>query len=478
MIPHAPPDVSATGKAYNTIGPADLDYFRTIVGAQHVLHAQADLANYSHDYTEHLQFYPEAAVRPATAQQVSHILAHCNKRRIPVTPQGGRTGLSGAALPTHGGVALSLERMNNIVAVDTRNLQITVEPGVITQHVDDAAAAHGLYYPPDPSSKGSCFIGGNLAHNAGGAHAVKYGITNAYVLALQVVLASGEIIHTGAHTLKNSTGYNLTQLLVGSEGTLGVITQATLKLVPRPQHKRTMLVPFADAQHAADAVSAVFRAGLVPSVLEFIERDGIIYGQRYLNMTRFSVEGVEAHLLLEFDGNDPDAIMVDCTRALEVLEQHHCGEALFAESAEQQNELWRLRRCLAEAVKGQNVYRELDIAVPRAELARLLRKVKEVGARYGTHTVCYGHAGDGNLHINLLKGELSDGYWNTDILLAIREIFAFAVSLGGTLSGEHGIGHVQRPYMDVRFAPAELALMRSVKHAFDPNGILNPGKVL
>ncbi len=462
---------------YSPVTPATVQALCAIVGEKFVVADADGLTHYAHDYTEHLHFPPEVAVKPASTNEVSRIVQLCHEENIPVVAMGGRTGLSGAALPVYGGVALSLERMNKVLEVDTLNLQVTVQAGTITQHIDDAAEAHGLYYPPDPSSKGSCTIGGNLAHNAGGAHAVKYGITNAYVLTLEVVLATGEVIHTGARTLKNSTGYNLTQLFVGSEGTLGIITEATLKLIPRPKYKRTLLVPFADAQQAALAVSAVFRAGLVPSVLEFIEQDGIIYGQRYLNMNRFTTEGVAAHLLIEFDGNNADAITEDCASCIEVLEQHGGGDALFAETAEQQNELWRLRRCLAEAVKGQNIYHELDIAVPRAELATLLLKVKEVGARMNMQTICYGHAGDGNLHINLLKGELSDTVWKEEVPAAMREIFMYAVSLGGTLSGEHGVGYVVRPFIDVRFSPTELALMRSLKQAMDPTGILNPGKI-
>jgi glycolate oxidase len=307
---------------------------------------------------------------------------------------------------------------------------------------------------------------------------VKYGITNAYVLALEAVLPSGEVIHTGARVLKNSTGYNLTQLLTGSEGTLAVITQITLRLVPKPKLARTMLAPFAKAEDACLAVSAVFRAGLTPATLEFMEADAIVFGQKYLNINRYSVDGIEGHLLIEFDGNDNAALLADCETCLTVLEDHHAGEVLFAEGAEQQAELWRIRRCLGEAVKGTTIYKEEDTVVPRAELARLLAFVKEVGREFGFYSVCYGHAGDGNLHVNILKGELSDHAWEHELPKAIRRIFEFVVSLGGTLSGEHGIGWVQRGYLDVRFSPTELALLRGIKQVFDPKGILNPGKIL
>lgn len=449
-----------------------------IVGVAHITVDPDALATYSHDWTEDLRFPPEVVVRPRTSHEVAAILRLCNELNVPVTPAGGRTGLSGGMLPIYGGVLLSLERMNRIVELDTRNLQITVEPGVITQHLQDAAEAVGLYYPPDPSSRGSCFIGGNLAHNAGGLHAVKYGITNAYVLALEVALPSGELIHTGARVLKNSTGYNLTQLMVGSEGTLGVITQSTHKLIPLPQHRRLMLAPYASAEAAIETVSKFFQAGLTPAALEFVERDAIVFGQQYLGINRYSVDGVAAHLMVEFDGNDPSSIMTDCERAVELMEASGAGDILFAESADEQRELWRLRRCLGEAVKGTTIYKEEDTVVPRAELPKLLAFVKKLGAEFPFQSVCYGHAGDGNLHVNILKGDMPLDRWEHELPLAIRHIFDYTVSLGGTLSGEHGIGFVQRRYLEAKFSPIELELMRGIKRLFDPKGILNPGKLV
>lgn len=468
-----PPDRDRFGR----LTEAHLEFFRSVVGADYVLTDVDSRRHYGHDWTEDFNFPPEVVVKPATTEAVAAILRQCAADRLPVTPAGGRTGLSGGMLPVYGGVLLSLERMNRILELDTRNLQIVVQPGVVTQHIHEAAEAVGLSYPPDPSSKGSCLIGGNVAENAGGAHAVKYGITNAYVLALEAVLPSGEVIRTGARVLKNSTGYNLTQLLTGSEGTLAVITEITLRLVPRPRHVQTLLAPFADAQAACDCVSALFRAGLQPSTLEFMERDALVFGQRYLGVDRYSVAGVEAHLLLEFDGTDAGAVLADCETALGVLEAHGAAEVLFAQSAEQQAELWRIRRCLGEAVKGTTIYKEEDTVVPRAELANLLRFVKQVGAEVGFQSVCYGHAGDGNLHVNILRGELSDAVWHDELPKAIARIFEYVVSLGGTLSGEHGIGWVQRPYMPIRFSATELALLRGIKQVFDPLGILNPGKI-
>jgi glycolate oxidase len=380
-------------------------------------------------------------------------------------------------LPVHGGVALSLEKMNRIINIDEKNLQVTVESAVITQVLQEEVAKKGLYYAPDPSSRGSCFIGGNIAENAGGPRAVKYGVTKDFVLNLEVVLPNGDIIWTGANTLKNSTGYNLTQLMVGSEGTLGVITKAVLKLLPLPTKDLLMLVPFNSAEKACEAVSAVFRAGVIPSALEFMERDAIEWTMKYVDATVPLTDDVQAHLLIEVNGNDENVLMKECEIISEVMMQFECGEILFADTQAQKDALWLLRRRVGEAVKSHSIYKEEDTVVPRYELPTLLKGVKQIGEKYGFTSVCYGHAGDGNLHINIIKGDLSDDVWNNDLPKAIREIFELTVKLGGTLSGEHGIGYVQKGYMDIAFTPTHLNLMKQIKHLFDPNNIMNPGKV-
>jgi glycolate oxidase len=452
---------------------------KDLIGSEAVFVEEEVLHVYGSDETEDLSFPPSVVVKPSDAQDVSKVLRFCNERNIPVTPIGGRTGLSGGALSVCGGVGLSLEKMNRIVRIDEKNLQVVVQPAVITQVLQEEVAKLGMYYPPDPSSRGSCFIGGNLAENAGGPRAVKYGVTKDFVLNLEVVLPNGEIIRTGANTLKNSTGYNLTQLMIGSEGTLGVITEATLKLVPMPSHQLLMLVPFSDAYQACEAVSAIFRAGITPSALEFMERDAIDWVLKFVDDVQVPVgEEVQAHLLIEVDGNHMDALQADCERIFTVMESFNCGEILFADDEAQKAQLWKLRRKVAEAVKSNSVYKEEDTVVPRYQLPQLLKGVKEIGVRYGFRSVCYGHAGDGNLHVNIIKGELSDDQWNNELPKAIREIFALCVALGGTLSGEHGIGWVQKNYMDIAFSKTNLQLMASIKRVFDPNGILNPGKVL
>jgi len=462
---------------YKQLNIDDISFFKGIIGADYVFSDEESLHNYSHDETEDLSFPPEVVLKPIATEEIANILKYCNAKNIPVTPCGARTGLSGGSLPVFGGVALSAERLNTIIEIDERNLQATVEPGVINQIFRDAVAEKGLFYPPDPSSKGSCFLGGNLAENAGGPKAVKYGVTKDYVLNLEVVLPTGEIIWTGANVLKNATGYDLTALMIGSEGTLGVITKIVFKLIPLPTKDITMLVPFSSAEKACEAVSAVFRAGITPSALEFIERDAIDWALKYTDVKLQIDADVQAHLLVEVDGDDMDLLYKDCERIFEVMESFECGEILLADSESQKNNIWKLRREIAESVNSNSVYKEEDTVVPRAELAKLLKGVKAIGKAYGFQSVCYGHAGDGNLHINIIKGEMSDVDWNSKLTLGIREIFELTYSLGGTLSGEHGIGLVQKDYMDIVFSEKALDLQKGIKKLFDPNQILNPGKI-
>lgn len=464
---------------FHQLDNTDVYFFESLLGLEGVVSDKTVLTDYGSDQTEDLVFSPQLVLKPKNTREVSEILKYAFEKNIPVTPIGARTGLSGGSLCIHGGIGLSLEKMNRILKIDTDNLQVHVEPGVITQVLQEEVEKHNLYYPPDPSSRGSCFIGGNLAENAGGPHAVKYGVTKDFVLNLEVVLPNGEIINTGADTLKNSTGYNLTQLMIGSEGTLGVITKATLKLIPKPRFNVLMLVPFQSAEKACEAVSAIFRAGIVPSALEFMERDAIDWTLQFVDDIQMSIEdSVQAHLLIELDGNHLDSIMSDCESVNEVVNQYEALEVLFADDQQQKDQLWKLRRKVAEAVKANSVYKEEDTVVPRFRLPELLKEVKRIGSAYGFQSVCYGHAGDGNLHVNIIKGNLSEDVWKLKLPQAIREIFESTKKLGGTLSGEHGIGLVQKGYMDIAFSAVELSLMRSIKDAFDPKGILNPGKIL
>jgi glycolate oxidase len=449
-----------------------------ILGSEYVFTDQETRVEYGHDETEDLNFPPSVVAKPSSVEEISAIMKLANEYRFPVTPIGARTGLSGGALSVKAGIGLSMERFNNIIDIDEQNLQATLEPGVITQVFQDSVREMGLMYPPDPASRGSCFIGGNVSENSGGPKAVKYGVTKDYVLNLQVVLPSGEVIWTGANTLKNSTGYNLTQLMIGSEGTLGVITKIVMRLIPHPKHDLLMLVPFNSAEKACEAVSAIFREGIIPSGMEFMEREAIQYTMDFIGEEPVPL-GVDeqAHLLIEVDGNDLDALMTDCEKISAVVEKFDCGEILFAEDEAKKDQLWKLRRRVGEAVKAQSIYKEEDTVVPRYKLPELLAAVKEVGKLYGFRSVCYGHAGDGNLHVNILRDEMCDEDWNKTVKVGVRSLFERVKEMGGTISGEHGIGLVQRDYMDIMFSESHLELMRSIKRVFDPKGILNPGKI-
>ncbi len=463
---------------YKEISAEDIGYFISICQKEYVFTDNESLYKYSKDETEDLSLLPQLVLKPNKVDQVASIMNYCNQHKIPVTPRGAGTGLSGGALPLFGGVLLSMERFNQIIEIDERNLQATVEPGVINQVFQDEVAKKGLFYPPDPASRGSCFLGGNIAHCSGGPRAVKYGVTRDYVLNLEVVLPNGEVIWTGANTLKNSTGYSLTHLMIGSEGTLGIVTKIVFKLIPLPQKNVLMLIPFNDAEKACAAVAAVFYKGIVPSAMEFMERDAIDWALKYVDGISLEVNAdIQAHLLIELDGNDLDVLMKQAELVADVVAQFDCDEILFADTEAQKQNLWKMRRSVAEAVKSNSVYKEEDTVVKRAELPKLLKGVKEIGKKYGFKSVCYGHAGDGNLHVNIIKGELSDKTWNEEITKGIAEIFQLCVQLGGTISGEHGIGLVQKKYLEIAQSKAQIELQLGIKNVFDPHNILNPGKI-
>lgn len=468
-------------KATVAKGQVTTDVFealKQVVGDAYILADEETLQRYGHDETEELLFLPEVVLKPGSTEEVSAIMKLCNTHRIPVTPRGAGTGLSGGALPHLGGVLLSTERLNKILHIDERNLQVTTEPGVITEVLQDAVKAKHLFYPPDPSSRGSCFIGGNIAENSGGPKAVKYGVVKDYVLNLEVVLPDGDIIWTGANVLKNSTGYNLTQLMVGSEGTLGIVTKIVLKLIPLPKYDLLMLVPFASLEKASEAVSAIFRAGFTPSALELMEIDALMLVSKMVDSTAVPVnDSIEAHLIIEVDGNNMDVLLADMEAIAALLTEFDAGDIFFADDAQQKAELWKLRRRVAEAAKSSGYTIEEDAVVPRAELPALVRGVKELGKQYGFEAVCYGHAGDGNLHIRINHPSIKNSHGNAEMNVALADLFRLVHSLGGTISGEHGVGLIQKPYLDTVFKQQNIELMRGIKRVFDPNNILNAGKI-
>jgi glycolate oxidase len=462
----------------NNITPSLLEEIKSIVGAAYFFTDEESFAKYGSDETEKLHYAPQVVVKPRSAEEISKLLILSNQHLIPVTPRGAGTGLTGGALPHLGGLVISMERFNTILEIDERNLQVTTEPGVITEVLQNAVKEKGLFYPPDPASKGSCFIGGNISENSGGPKAVKYGVVKDYVLNLELVLPTGEIIWTGSNVLKNATGYNLTQLIVGSEGTLGIVTKIVLRLIPHPKFDLLMLAPFNSVEKASEAVSAIFRAGITPSAMELMEIESIKLASKLCESSAIPItEDLAAHLIIEVDGNDMEVLMKDMEAIAEVLSNFEVGELYFADDTQQKNELWKIRRKANEASVAAGYTIEEDTVVPRAELPRLIKGVRALAAENGFKVVSYGHAGDGNLHIRINHPKYKKSYENEEIQGILMKIFELVKSLGGTISGEHGIGLIQKSFMPVVFDPISMELMKGIKKVFDPNNILNAGKI-
>ncbi len=461
---------------FSAVAPRHLEALAAIVGPSHLLSEAGACERYGRDETERLFFPPAAVVLPGSAAEVAAVLRLAHHELLPVTPRGAGTGLSGGALPALGGLVLSVERMNRILAIDPRDLVAEVESGVVTGRLQQEAEALGLFYPPDPSSKDTCLLAGNLAEDSAGPRSCKYGSTRKFVLGLEAVRADGEIFRTGGRNRKDVAGYNLTQLLVGSEGTLAVITAATLRLIGKPQATLALLLPFPELELAAGAVEAIFRHGFDPSACELLEEGALAAVGAVMELPPQLV-GHKAMLLLELDGHDPQLLLDEAGRLGALAEELGAGEILAAQNEAEQRRLWAIRRKMGEAVKHRSVYKEADTVVPRAKLAELVRAAREAAGRQGIEALCYGHAGDGNLHVNLLRGALSDAEWQERRDAAEQELFERVCALGGSITGEHGVGLVQRRFLPLAVGPAALELMRAVKQSFDPRGILNPGKI-
>ncbi len=441
-----------------------------------ILHGDEEsLDAHARDETEDLRARPELVVRPRSEPEVRALMAAARELRFAVTPQGARTGLSGGALPVAGGVALDLRAMDRILEIDRENLFAIVEPGVVTEALQDAVESAGLFYPPDPSSRGSCTIGGNIAENAGGPRAAKYGTTGRYVSGLRVVLPGGAVLPLGGKNRKDVAGYDLLSLFVGSEGTLGVVTQATLRLLPLPTHRRLLWASFAREGEALSAVARLYAGGPEPSACEFLERRAAEVSAGWLGLDLPA--DADAHLFVEVDGFEADAVAGDAERAGETLLAAGASEVRVAMTEREQGDFWRLRRAVGEAVKKLGPYAEEDCAVPRHRTPELLSAVREVAARHGLTAICYGHAADGNIHVNVVQPPGERERWLREKDRAVEDIFRAVVQLGGTITGEHGVGLTQRAYMSLRHTPEVLAAMRAVKGLFDPDGILNPGKI-
>jgi glycolate oxidase len=462
---------------FRTVDVEILRQLADIVGPENVLLDADRLEPYSHDETVGLRAEPEVAVRATTAQQVADLFKLANREQVPVTPRGAGYGLSGGAVAVQGGIVLSLEKMNHILEIDKDNLMVTVEPGVITGDLHRAVEAEGLFYPPDPASLDSCSIGGNIAEGAGGPRAVKYGTTKDYVCGLEAVLPSGDIVQMGGKLVKNVTGYSLLQLLVGSEGTLAVVTKIVLRLLPLPAYQVDLLVPFDAFQSAADVVSAIIARRIVPTAIEFMERDIVHACQRFLGK-ELPYANAAAQLLIQLDGNNKAALDEDCETVAELCLDSGALDVLVAADRPTRDRLWEARRAIIDALNHASPVNHMeDLVVPRAQIPALLGGIRQVAERLGVRILSFGHAGDGNVHVTALKDDLGDETWAQVVPQATEATYRLALSLGGTLTGEHGIGAIRRQYLPLALEEAQIEVMRRIRAAFDPNGILNPGKI-
>ena len=452
-----------------------IDRFREILGEQAVFNDEDVLQAHATDETHDQYYRPDLVLKPRSVEDVSRIAKLCNETGIPIVARGGGSGVSGGALAARGGVVVCLERMNRILAIEPRNQTVTVETGAVTGDVQTELLKHGLWLPPDPGSKSWCQIGGNLAEAAAGPKSLKYGAFRDYVLNLEVVLANGEVIWTGANVRKFASGYNLTQLMLGSEGTLGIITKAVFRLIPPPKHTLLLRVALPDLASACELMCRTFETGLHPCEMEFMEEDGIALTRLF---TKDSVSPETAGLVwIGLDGDVEEALFEQAEQVANLAEDAGALEVLVAETEPQQKDLWDFRHQVGPAVIETTPFRDVDLTFPRTRLLEIIEGIKTIGAREGFRTVVFGHAGDGNLHVNVLRDQMDDDAWQRTIDVGITELYQLACSLGGTLSGEHGIGTALRHQMPLAFGKANLALMLGIKKAFDPKGILNPGKI-
>jgi len=471
-----------TEAGYNPVTPAVAAELKSIVGEKYVIHADPEkLEAYSHDEVaeSHYAHMPEAVVRPESAEEIAAVLKLANRRRIPVTPRGAGSGLSGGAVPVRGGIVLLCDRMNRVLEVDRENMMVTVEPGVVTNEINDLLRDDGLFYAGYPMSLETCYIGGNVAENAGGGKAVKYGVTGRYVTGLEVVTPTGEIVSLGGKRIKDVTGYDLIRLLIGSEGTLGVFTKITLKLLPLPKASVDLLCLFPTPEAAIAAVPKIMTSGgIIPTAIEFMDQTSVRAACEYLNE---SIPYAEAGAMLLITVDGPDAGQVE--REYEVIGEMCLAagavEVYVADNYTTSERIWKVRRNIAEAFKIVSPHQSLeDIVVPIAAIPQVVAALGELSARYDVQIPCYGHAGDGNLHATaVMNPSWSLEKWRETLPKILTDLYRVTASLGGTISGEHGIGHKRKEYMPLVLDAAAIDLMRAIKRAWDPNNILNPGKI-
>ncbi len=463
--------------AFNPVTEQDLAYFRSLLPGR-VFSGEEISTDYDHDeMTEYGHFLPEAVLQALTAEEICAVLKYCNERRIPVTPRGAGTGLCGGCVAIHGGVVLSTEKMKKVLEVDTRNMTATVEPGVLLMEFPKALEGTGLFYPPDPGEK-TATMGGNAMTNAGGMRAVRYGVTRDYVLSMEVALADGSLIQLGGKTVKTSSGYSLIDLMIGSEGTLGFLTKLTVKLIPEPKVNLSLLMPFDDLDACIGAVPQVLSCGCDPTAVEFMEREVISCAETYLGK-QFPDTSADAYLLVRLDGPSAEALQPAIDTLTDLALSIGARDVLLADTDERKESIWNARGAFLEAIKGStSTMDECDVVVPRDVIPAFVRRTVEIGKEAQVRIRSFGHAGDGNLHIYVCRDDLPEDEWKEKVSSVMNQLYDLAREMDGEVSGEHGIGHAKKAFLRESVGEKQMQLMRGIKAAFDPNGILNPGKVV
>ena len=461
---------------YNKVTAADIAALQAIVGQTHVLTGEAINPDYAHDELGGIERMPEVLVRVHSTEEVSAIMRHAYERNIPVTVRGSGTGLVGAAVPIHGGILLETTKMNKILKLDSNNLTVTVQPGVLLMELAAFAEENDFLYPPDPGEK-SATIGGNISTNAGGMRAVKYGVTRDYVRSLTVVLPNGEIQTFGAAVAKNSSGYALKDLIIGSEGTLAIICEAVMKLVPLPKVSTSLLVPFPDMTTAIEAVPHIIRSKVTPTAIEYMSRDTILFSESYLGK-RFPDTRNDAYILLTFDGNSDAQVEQDMSTVAELCLQIGALDAYIVDTEERKKSVWSARGAFLEAIKASTTEMdECDVVVPGNQVDTFIKYTHELAEEFHVRIPSFGHAGDGNLHVYICRDALGQEEWETTLAAIFDRMYAKSVELGGLVSGEHGIGYAKKEFLKRQYGQTPIALMQGIKQVFDPKNILNPGKV-
>jgi len=460
---------------YNKVTENTIEKLKKIVCQQHVCTEKVSLEDYTHDETPELSYIPECVVKPKTATEISEIVKLANNEKIPITPRGLGTGLCGGSLAIYGGIVISMERFNKILELDYENSTLLVESGVSIQTIHDFVEPKGLYYPPNPGEKGAA-IGGTINTNAGGMHAVKYGVTRDYVIGLEVVLPTGEIINVGGKVLKSSSGYELIDLFIGSEGTLAIVTKALLKLIPLPKYKTTLYVPFDNTENVFTTCKCIFENKIIPTALEFMQHDLPIFAEKKVG-DKFPESSHKAYLIVLLDGDFEDSITNNSEKISNICMENNAIEVYILDTKDAQNRVWNLRSNVLEGIKEVSFTEEIDAVVPRSNLYDYLKYLDKLSMDNNIKILSYGHVGDGNMHTHIFKYSMNHEEWNKVVNDCLEKIYLKTIELGGKISGEHGIGCTRKKYLKYQLNEHHIELMRKIKKVFDPNVILNPGKI-